>query len=369
MKQARYSVWGLLVCAFWACTERKENIPIRETTDLQAIYSLSSLQILQKSLELNPEDTETLYKLALWHNYHKEYKKAETYLQEALKIREDWRFYLLEAQVQYALNLPRQSYDTWRKAYRLAPQHLPVLLFGLQWAVEQKDLLKTENLLKETEKFFPKDPQFFLWKAKWAVEQSDTTHALQLFEQCLAQDATFAEAYKHISFLNNKTRKPEKALFWANKGLAVKPFYDSLLLEKAIAYEQLKKTDSANKYFLKAYQLNRNLYQASYFLGIERWKSGNYTEALNFFENTYRLKPNLPKLAYYLANCYEKTQRYPQALEFYEKAIRQEPENSLAAQDLYFLKQKLELERQKKIADSLQKLQFETFKKATETNP
>jgi tetratricopeptide (TPR) repeat protein len=111
------------------------------------------------------------------------------------------------------------------------------------------------------------------------------------------------------------------------------------------------------------------LYQASYFLGIERWKSGNYTEALNFFENTYRLKPNLPKLAYYLANCYEKTQRYPQALEFYEKAIRQEPENSLAAQDLYFLKQKLELERQKKIADSLQKLQFETFKKATETNP
>jgi len=359
MKQARYSVWGLLVCAFWACTERNENIPIRETTDLQAIYSLSSLQILQKSLELNPEDTETLYKLALWHNYHKEYKKAETYLQEALKIREDWRFYLLEAQIQYALNLPQQSSETWAKAYRLAPQHLPVLLFGLQWAVEQKDVLKAEKRIKEIEKFFPKETQLFLWKAKWAIEQNDTTQAFQLFEQCLAQDATLTEAYKHISFLHNKTRKPEKALYWANKGLVIKPLYDSLLLEKAIAYEQLKETDSAKKYFLKAYQLNRNLYQASYFLGIETWKAGNYTEAINFFENTYRLKPNFPKLSYYLANCYEQVQKYPQALEFYEKAIRQEPENNLAVQALYFLRQKLQLERQKKLQDSLRNLPTE----------
>lgn len=357
-----YKLFFLIFLCFslLACQENKRNIPLRETAETEAAYSLSSLQVLEKSLELNPEDTETLYKLALWYWHRKEYTKAEKYLQEAMKMKEDWRFYLLEAQIQYALDNPQQSYTTWTKAYRLAPQHLPVLLFGLQWAVEQKDILKTQKRIAEIEKFFPNETQLFLWKAKWATQQQDTTQAIELFKQALGQDASLTEAYKHISFLYNQTQKPELALEWAHKGLRLKPLYDSLILEKALAWQKLKETDSAAKYFLQAYQLNRNFYEASYFLGVQHWKAARYPEALSFLENSYRLQPNLPKLTYYLANCYEQLQRYPQALEFYEKSIAQEPDNYLAYQAFYLLKQKLALEKLRKQQDSLRRLQIDT---------
>lgn len=359
----------ILACLLLACQESRRNIPLRENPEPEAMYSLSSLQVLQKSLEINPENPETLYKLALWYQHRKEYKKAEAYLQEALNIKEDWRFYLLEAQIQYILGSIEQSYATWTKAYRLAPQHLPVLLFGLQWAVEQKDILKAERWINETEKFFPKEIQLFLWKAKWAVQQGDTTQAFQLFEQALLQDASLSEPYKHISFLYNQSQQAEKALYWADKGLSIKPLYDSLLLEKALAWQTLKQTDSAAKYFLQAYQLNRNLYKASYFLGIHRWKSANYTEAISFLENTYRLKPDLPKLCYYLANCYEQTQKHKEAIEFYKKSLVQEPENNPSLQALYLLRQKLEFERLKRVQDSLRNLQVELSNKITEISP
>lgn len=371
-KQALFQLFSkiwLLSCFLLSCQENRRNIPVRENPEIEAMYSLSSLQVLQKALELNPEDAETLYKLALWYQHRKEHQKAEEYLQDALKISEDWRFHLLEAQIQYALGTTQQSYITWTKAYRLAPQHLPVLLFGLQWAVEQKDVLKAEKWISEIEKYFPKETQLFLWKAKWATEQSDTTQAFELFKRALLQDASLTEPYKHISFLYNQTQKPELALEWANKGLKIKPLYDSLLLEKAIAWQKLKENDSAFKYFLKAYQLNKNLYEASYFLGIQRWKSANYVEAISFLENTYRLKQNLPKLAYYLANCYEQTQKYSQAIEFYTKSINQEPENNLSAQALYLLKQKLEMERLKRQQDSLRKLQIENANRLSENTP
>ena len=350
----------LTACYFLlACQENRRNIPLRENPEAEAMYSLSSLQVLQKSLEINPENPEILYKLALWYQYRKEYKKAEEYLQEALKIEEDWRFYLLEAQIQYILRLTKQSYATWGKAYRLAPQNLPVLLFGLQWAIEQKDVLKAERWIKETEKFFPKETQLFLWKAKWTTQQRDTTQAFQLFEQALLQDASLSEPYKYISFLYNQSQKPETALYWANKALSIKPLYDSLLLEKALAWQKLKETDSAAKYFLQAYQLNRNLYEASYFLGVYRWKAANYTEAISFLENTYRLKPDLPKLSYYLANCYEQTQKNREAIEFYKKSLAQEPENNPSAQALYLLRQRLELRN----------LQIELSNKVSENSP
>ncbi|GAB4135715.1 MAG: hypothetical protein OHK0045_06680 [Raineya sp.] len=351
--------WAILFFSTLACQENKPNLPIHENPEIEAMYSLSSLQVLQKSLEANPEDAETLYKLALWHQYRKEYKKAYHLLQEALKIKEDWRFFLLEAQIQYILGDVLQSYTTWAKAHRLAPKHLPVLLFALQWAIEQKDARKAEQWLAETEKYFPKETQLFLWKAKWATEQNDTTKAFDLLKKALSKDASLVEPYKYISFLYNQTQKPQEALEWANKGLAIKPLYDSLLLQKALAWQQLKEIDSATKYFLQAYQLNRNLYEAAYFLGIQRWKEANYTEAISFLENTYRLKKNLPKLTYYLANSYEQIERYPQAIEFYQKSLAQEPENRLAAQSLYLLKQKLELEKLRKLQDSLTKLQIE----------
>jgi tetratricopeptide (TPR) repeat protein len=371
-KQALLQVFSKIWIVFFfllACQQNRNHLPVRENADVDAMYSLSSLQVLQKSIEMNPNDIETLYKLALWYQHRKEYKKAEEYLQDALKINEDWRFYLLEAQIQYALGAAQQSYITWAKAYRLAPQNLPVLLFGLQWAVEQKDVLKAEKWISETEKYFAKEIQLFLWKAKWATEQSDTTQAFELFKKALLQDASLTEPYKHISFLYNQTQKPELALEWANRGLLLRPLYDSLLLEKAIAWQKLKENDSAAKYFLQAYQLNRNLYEASYFLGIQRWKAANYTEAISFLENTYRLKQNLPKLTYYLANCYEQTQKHTQAIEFYTKSITQEPENNIAAQALYLLKQKLEVERQRRLQDSLKKLHAESTNKLQENMP
>ena len=349
-----------------ACSENSKNLKIRENTDIEAFSSISSLQALQNALEDDPDNVDILYKIALWHYYKKEYSKAESFLQKAIIIEPNWKLYLLEAQSKYKNKQLVQARKSWQEAYRLEPQALPILLFGLQSAIDSKDSILANKLITKTKSIYPNDPQLYYWQGKWATTQNDTTQAFSYFEKALSFNSNLAEAYLHISELYNHYEKPEKAILWAKKGLKIKPKYDSLLLETAIGYQFLKETDSAQKYYLSAYQLNNTLYKASYELGIQAWKAGKYQESLTLFENTYHYKKDLPKINYYIGSCHESLDKKNLAVDFYKKAVQQEPDNLTSRQALASLQQRLELLRLQRIQDSLFRVQKEAEMKLLE---
>jgi tetratricopeptide (TPR) repeat protein len=351
-------VLSLSVCLL-ACGESRKNLKIRENTNKEAQYSISTLQVLQSALEEAPEDTDILYKIARWYYHAKDYQKAREYLEKAMKVQPDWKIYLLDAQCHYSNKKYEQTKSSWREAYRLEPSALPILLFGLQWTVERQDSLIATKLIEKIEKAYPQEPQLYFWKGKWASTRKDTTQAFAQFQKALSFNPYLSEAYLHITSLYNFYEKPKKALESARKGLTIRPNYDSLLQEMAIAYQNLKEPDSAQKYYLKAYQSNKTLYRASYELGIYSWKQAKYQEALTFFENSYQYKQDMPKINYYIGNCLELLDKKTQALNFYKKAVQQEPDNLLIRQALFSLQQKMELERLQRTQDSLRKAQQE----------
>lgn len=356
----------LIVSHFISCKENNRNLKIRENTDIEAFYSLSSLQALQNALEDDPDNTDILYKLALWHYHKKEYTKAENFLQKAIIIEPNWKLYLLEAQSKYKNKQLSQAKKSWQEAYRLEPQALPILLFGLQSAIDSRDSILASKLIAKTKSIYPNNPQVYYWQGKWATTQNDTTQAFSYFSKALSFNPNLVEAYLHISALYNHYDKSEKAIFWAKKGLNIRAKYDSLLLEVAVGYQVLKEIDSAQKYYSKAYQLNNSLYKASYELGIWAWKAGKYQEALTLFENTYRYKTDLPKINYYIGNCHEFLDKKNLAVDFYKKAVQQESDNLISRQALASLQQKIELLRLQRVQDSLFRVQQESERKMLE---
>ncbi|MCS6794760.1 MAG: tetratricopeptide repeat protein [Raineya sp.] len=350
-------IWGLL-----ACQEQQASFPVRETAQTDAFYSLASLQALQKAWETNPESDMTAYQLALWYFHRKEYNKAQEFIAKAIEIQEKAEYYLLQARCENALKNFVEAKKSLQKALKLQKNDFQILLFAFQFAIEQSEWQEAEIVLQRLEKLYPEASQITFAKGKLAFLKNDTLQAYQFLQKSIHQNPTLAESYKLLSHLYNQQNQPAKAIEWANKGLKIKPLYDSLLLEKAMAWQKLKEKDSASVYFLKAYQQNNRLYQASFFLGEEAFKAEKYQVAFNFLENAYRYAPALPKLAYYLGVCYEKQGKNEMALEFYQKAIKQDSEDMQARQALYFLKEKLERQRLQRIQDSLWRLQNQNQK-------
>ncbi|MCU0438908.1 MAG: tetratricopeptide repeat protein [Raineya sp.] len=359
-------IFLIAIGSLFSCSENTKNLKIRENTDIEALSSISSLQALQNALEDDPENVDILYKIALWHYYKKEYSKTESFLQKAIIIAPHWKLYLLEAQSKYKNKQITQARKSWQEAYRLEPQALPILLFGLQSAIDAQDSILANKLITKTKSIYPNDPQLYYWQGKWATTQNDTTQAFSHFTKALSFNPDLVEAYLHIATLYNHYEKHEKAIVWAKKGLQIRSKYDSLLLETAIGYQALKDIDSAQKYYSKAYLINNTLYKASYELGIQAWKAGKYQEALTLFENTYRYKKDLSKINYYIGNCHEFLEKKTVAIDFYKKAVQQEPENLISRQALASLQQKLELIRMQRIQDSLLRVQQEAERKMLE---
>jgi|GEM_PF-6773449 tetratricopeptide (TPR) repeat protein len=354
----RKSIFSCLVTLmFWACQEQKARFAVRENAQIDAFFSLASLQTLQKAWENDPESDVTAYQLALWYFHQKEYSKAKDFTQKALELVEKAEYYLLKAQCENGLKNFTETRKNLQQALKIGKNDFLTLFFAFHFAVEQSEWQEAEKYLQKLEKNYPEAPQLTFAKGKLAFLKNDTLQAYHFLQKAIEQNPTNTEGYKLLSHLYNQQNQPTRALEWANKGLKIRNLYDSLLLEKALALQKLKEKDSAAKYFLKAYQQNNRLYQASFFLGEQALKAEKYQEALNFLENAYRYAPALPKINYFMGLCYEKLGKNELALEFYQKATKQDAEDLVARQALYFLKEKLERERMKRLQDSLWKAQ------------
>lgn len=350
-----YVIVAILILG--ACTEQKANFLIHENPPIDAFYSFASLQTLQKAWENNPTSDITAYQLALWYFHHKEYSKAKDFTQKALELVEKGEYYLLKAQCENGLKNFAEARKNLQQALKIGKNDFLILFFAFHFALEQSEWQEAEKYLQKLEKNYFEAPQLAFAKGKLAFLQNDTLQAYYFLQKAIEQNPTNTESYKLLSHLYNQQNQPARALEWANKGLKIRNLYDSLLLEKALALQKLKEKDSAAKYFLKAYQQNNRLYRASFFLGEQALKAEKYQEALNFLENAYQYAPALPKINYFIGLCYEKLGRNEIALNFYQKAIQQDAEDLTARQALYFLKEKLERERMKRLQDSLWKAQ------------
>ncbi len=350
-----YIIEAILILG--ACTEQKANFLVHENPPIDALYSFASLQTLQEAWANSPKKDMIAYQLAVWHLYHKEYHKANYFIEKALEISEKAEYYLLKAQCENGLKNFVEARKNLQKALKIRKNDFLTLLFAFHFAVEQSEWQEAEKYLQIFEKNYPEATQLTFAKGKLAFLKNDTLQAYHFLQKAIEQNPTNTESYKLLSQLYNEQNQPTKALEWANKGLKIRNLYDSLLLEKALAFQKLEEKDSAAKYFLKAYQQNNRLYQASFFLGEQALKTEKYQEALHFLENAYQYAPALPKINYFMGLCHEKLGRNELALDFYRKAIKQDAEDLIARQAFYFLKEKLEQERMKRLQDSLWKAQ------------
>ena len=136
-----------------------------------------------------------------------------------------------------------------------------------------------------------------VWLRTSGSPKQSIAKAMELFQQAIAMDDTFAEGYSRLGFLYSMTRQYDKSIAQA---------------EKAVA-------------------LNPNSSIAHFYLGKTLFFAGRAEESIPEYKKAIRLNP-IPPNAYpwSLGLSYGYTGQYKEAIEWCEKAVRQEPDDLLA---------------------------------------
>ena len=92
--------------------------------------------------------------------------------------------------------------------------------------------------------------------------------------------------------------------------------------------------NQAIEYYQKVLQLNPNLAEAYYNLGLAYGSLGQYQKAIEYFQKSIQLDPNLAEAYYFLGNAYVRLGQYQQAIEYYQKSLQLNPNDASAYNNL-----------------------------------
>jgi non-specific serine/threonine protein kinase len=229
----------------------------------------------------------------------------------------------------------RSGFQVWAERY----DRLIEDIFEIQMEVSEKIAAALKVTLTESEKkslakkptddiraydFYMRGTEFMLHKGK---QNNDA--AIQMFERALSIDSNFslvyvglAEAYTYnYMFYSNDRFWLEKIMEVNEKALSVDP--DSLEAQLGIGmvYFHQKRLREAKKSFEKIVAVNRDFYQAYYFLGFVSAILEDYDSTIKSFKRCAVIKPYSEEPWHYLDMIYRKYGKMKAAQEARDKVI------------------------------------------------
>src|SRR3989338_1347559 len=160
-------------------------------------------------------------------------------------------------------------------------------------------------------------------------------------------------------FFYQKTGDTDKAIGYAEKAIAIEPFYVEAMNFLGSIYTLLGDFSKAESHLQKALEIEPLNSQIMINLGILKQKQSKPEDALMLFQNAAKVSPYLPVARIYLGRAYEMKNDDVGAREQYETASRLDPESDIPHIYLGML-----FEKQNKIKEAI-----DEHTKALEINP
>jgi tetratricopeptide (TPR) repeat protein len=197
----------------------------------------------------------------------------------------------------------------------------------LDWAGKTDE---ANNLVMGAVNFLKNDPE-----AKYAVglmyqRQGNFDQAIYAYQQVLALDSTFADAYNNLGYIYGKTNNLDLALENLYLAITYRPEFDQPYFNLGdVYYKQGRITESINA-LLKTIELNPYHIQALNDLGANYIEIGKLGDAITSYEKLIKIAPNYFKAYNNLGIIYYRQKNYAKAREMFQEALRINPNNKFS---------------------------------------
>ena len=327
-------ILGLLASACKKYNPANDKIyPVPTQNNLQSDIALKALE---DAINNDLDNAVNFYKKSLIHFSKNEDSLATIYIREALSLDSTQAdYWLLQSKLYYRAGFSKIALSSLQKTDLNAKNNLKDLIYIGELFYKQKNYDEALGFLNKSLTIKPLAEAYY-WKARIAIARRDSSQAITQLHKVLDQRSVLAEAYNSFAELYLSYDMNKRALSYADSGLAINPDLPLLNYHKAEAFrKRLYYDDSARVYYQKAYELNDSLYLVSYQLGKYEVRDNNFKLAEKYFENTLKYDNTNPQLHYYLGLCYRKLGKKSAAVDQLEIAIEKNPDNYLA-KELYW---------------------------------
>ena len=301
------------------------------------MLSESSLKSLEDVIKAFPDNPENFYKKALFHLKKNEDTLALASIKKALSLDSlNAKYYYILSKSQHRLRQTDLAMAAINKAGKQEDNNFEILILSGELSYLQKDFDNAIKYLNKALMISTSDARPYYWKANVEIARSDSASAIRNLNLALQKKPDYVDVYNSFAELYNKFEMYKTSVQFADKGLKINPRHDLLNFNKAEAFRRrVYFDDSAKVYYQKAYELNPELYLASYYLGRYAFDRAAFKEATKYFESSLKYKPEFSKSNYYLGICYRYAGKKEDALKKFEKTMKLEPTN-LSAREFYW---------------------------------
>lgn len=323
----------------------------------------AALELYEKILATNPQDTKVLHLIAILYAQEKKYQIALGFIEHALKLdpsvstlhnsagnilKNLQQFDQALKHYQKSLELQPncaahnnlgniyyqlQQFELAKKHYQAAieinPNHADAYFnLGLM-AFAQKDLVTANHYFGQTLKLQPPHAAAHYQLGIIAQQQGKNNEAIKHYQQTLRIDRGHVEAHHNLGALLVNQGKLNQALRHFKKILLIDPNHADSYHNIGSIFLKQKNPEAALKYFLRLAQLTKN-FTSYYNLGVIYFDLGLYKDAILYFNEALKLAPENRETCNNLAAIYIKLEDYPNAIKYYEKVLITDPNNQEA---------------------------------------
>lgn len=122
--------------------------------------------------------------------------------------------------------------------------------------------------------------------------QGKSLEALALFENCVAEDSTFSEAYLNISYIYFDQKNYIKSLFNAKKALKYNQFQSSIYIQSGKCLYHLEEYDSSIYYINKGISFGAKDEYDFIYLAKSYSKTGAHRDAIFYYSKAIEINGN-----------------------------------------------------------------------------
>ncbi|RIB24272.1 kinase-like domain-containing protein [Gigaspora rosea] len=288
-----------------------------------------SLEFLNKSLSINPNDADALKFRGITYFKLKNYEKSLTDLTKSLNsIKNDAVALIFRGQVYYTLGHYKESLYDLNKSLELDPNNP----FALRCRGQTYHML---NHYEESLADLNKSLKYDLNNADTLRSRGQTYYELKLYEESLADlDRSIELEPNNAITLRSRGQtyymleRYEESLGDLTKSIEIDPNNTVALIFRGQSYFKMKKYEESLADFTKTLEIDSDNVIALRFSGEIYFKLGKFAESLKNLEIPLKIDENDVGALQIRSQIYYKQKEYVNSLKDLDKALELDPKNA-----------------------------------------
>jgi len=296
-----------------------------------------AIRCFENVVRLNPKDVDAFNSLgALFFNNKRDFVNAEKCFNRVVELKHGFvDGYFNLGLVYTALKQNDKAISSYNKVIKLNPKHTKAyfkkgLLFG-------NDYDKTIECYTKLIEFEPQnaDAYYNLANAYRSKDQGGLTRAgllldnnidksaylnkaIKYYEKAIELDPNLAQAYNNLATIYSQNGNMDKAQICLQKAIKLKPDFCDAYINLAALYLNINEFDLVEEYYFKALNLKPNSVNLYIKIGDFYYNTGEYNKSKEYYSKALELNPDSIEAKWALSSIYIMMQDFEKGWEYYE---------------------------------------------------